>query len=428
MNRGLRHWLAHLEALHPLGIAGIELGLARVKAVQARLAQRQTVPVITVAGTNGKGSTCALIAAILGAAGYRVGLYTSPHLLRFNERIRIGPGAASDRQLCAAFARVEAARVAADTRLSYFEFATLAAWECFTAAAVDVAVLEVGLGGRLDAVNCYDADCAVIATIDFDHCDYLGNTRAAIGFEKAGIMRAGRPVVCLDAAPPRSIAEQARALGAELHRAGHEFGFRRKAGAKRWQYWSAAVTLADLPLPALAGAHQLANAAGALAALECLGAALPVSRADIERGLRQVRLPGRLDWQPGPPPVLVDVAHNAQAARTLAAHLAASPCSGATWAVFGMLRDKDIEAVIAAMQGQVQHWLPCSLRGARGASAGEVAAALARRGIAVPPRGSATPAAALRQAQEQANEGDRIVAFGSFLTVAGVLRQLARKA
>ncbi len=423
----LSAWLAHLEALHPLGAAGIELGLERVRQVQAQLGQRQSVPLITVAGTNGKGSTCALLDAILGQAGYRVGLYSSPHLLRFNERVRVAGRSIGDAALCAAFARVEAARQAAGgTALTYFEFGTLAAWECFTAAGVDVIILEVGLGGRLDAVNCYDADCAVITSIDLDHCDYLGQTRESIGYEKAGILRAGRPLVCADPAPPASVLDSAAAGGAQLKTLGRAFGFTPQGS--RWQYWSAAGARLELPLPALPGAHQLGNAAAALCALESLGERLPLTLLDIENGLTRVSLPGRFDLRPGPVEVLLDVAHNPQAARALAASLRQQPCRGATWAVFGMLRDKDIKAVVAAMGDVVNHWLPCTLPGPRAASADELAAILVEQGLAAPVQGYASAARAFRAARKAANEGDRILAFGSFLTVAAVLRQLARKA
>ena len=424
----LYRWLAHLETLHPLGAAGIELGLERVRQVQGQLAQRQTVPVITVGGTNGKGSTCALLESILGRAGYRVGLYTSPHLLRYNERIRIGGASVTDAALCAAFERVERARQkSGGTALTYFEFGTLAAWECFAAATVDVAILEVGLGGRLDAVNCYDPDCAVITTVDLDHCDHLGTSREAIGLEKACIMRAGRPAVCADTSPPASLQRHATAIGAQLRTLGSEFGFE-PAAAGRWRYWSAAGVRLDLPPPALSGAHQLANAAAALCALESLGDTLRVSLEDIEQGLAGVSLIGRLDLRPGKTQVLFDVAHNPQAARALAAGLGAMPCAGETLAVFGMLRDKDVASVIAAMGSMVTRWLPASLPGPRGASAQELAAAIVDQGLALAPRCYSRAAAAFRAARAMANEGDRIIVFGSFLTVADVLRHLARKA
>ncbi len=421
----LARWLARIEALHPRGAAGIELGLQRVREVQARLGQRQLVPLITVGGTNGKGSTCALLEAIIGAAGYKVGLYTSPHLLRYNERVRIGGTDVGDAALCAAFGRVEAARL--QTSLTYFEFGTLAAWECFAAAAVEVVILEVGLGGRLDAVNCYDADCAVITTIALDHCDYLGASRAAIAREKAGIMRSGRAAVCADANPPASLQRHAKAVGARLRLRGHDFGCA-PSEQGRWRYWSSAGTRLELPAPSLAGPHQIANAAAALCALESLQARLRVTLPDIERGLARARLAGRLELRRGKVPLLLDVAHNPQAARVLAASLRAMPCVGKTWAVFGMMRDKDIAAVIAAMRGVVTRWLPVSLPGARAASAAELAAALVEQSAEVERQPFTDAAAAFRAAQAMADEGDRIVAFGSFLTVADVLRQLARKA
>ena len=427
MRLSLQRWLAHIEALHPLGAAGVELGLDRVRRVKAALGQRQTVPLITVAGTNGKGSTCALLEAILAASGYRVGLYTSPHLLRYNERIRIAGVDIGAAALAAAFSRVEVARQqAGQVALTYFEFGTLAAWECFAKAAVDVIILEVGLGGRLDAVNAYNADCAVITSIDLDHCDYLGATREAIGFEKSCIMRAGRPLVCADAAAPATVLAQAQAGAAKLLLRGRDFDHG-PAGAG-WRYWSGAGTQLDLPLPALPGEHQLTNASGALCALEAMRDRLCVTREAIVLGLGQAGPTGRLDWRPGKTPLLLDVAHNAQAARVLATALTAVPCAGQTWAVFGMLRDKDIAAVIAAMRGAVSRWLPCTLPGPRGASAEELAATLAEQGVDGPLPGFASAAGAFRAAQNMANEGDRIVAFGSFLTVADVLRQLARKA
>ena len=423
----MRRWLAQLEALHPLGAAGIELGLARVQAVRARLGQAQTIPVITVAGTNGKGSTCALLESVLRAAGYRTGLYTSPHLLRYNERIRIAGRPVVDAALCAAFARVEAARQAGGAvALTYFEFGTLAAWECFAAAGVDVAILEVGLGGRLDAVNCYDADCAVITGIALDHCDYLGTTRTAIAREKAGIMRAGRPAVCAETDPPRSLLAHAAAVGAQLRRAGTDFGW--LPGTGQWQYWSRAGVRLALPLPALAGRQQLANAAAALAALESLQRDLPLTLPAIKRGLRAVRLPGRFEVHAGAPTLILDVAHNAQAASTLAANLRGLPAAAKTWAVFGMLRDKDIPAVVAALREQVTCWLPCSLPGPRGLSAGELRAVLAGSGAVVAGEDFATPAQAYAAARALANEGDRILIFGSFLTVADVKRRLAQGA
>lgn len=427
----LADWLVHLEALHPQGAAGIELGLARVLAVKAQLGptlgQTQTAAVITVAGTNGKGSTCAMLESILCSAGYRVGLYTSPHLLAYNERVRIGGIAVDDAQLCAAFARVELARQAAgEVRLSYFEFGTLAAWECFLDAQVDVIILEVGLGGRLDAVNCFDADCAIVTSIDLDHTDYLGTTREAIGFEKAGIFRAGRPAICGDPAPPQSLVAHAAAMGADLQVIGRDFGYLRQEG--QWQYWSRAGKKSGMAYPALHGVHQLHNASTALAALEALGERLPVAMQDIRRGLSEVALPGRFQVLAGRPAVVLDVAHNPQAARALSDNLGNMAFHPETWAVFGMLRDKDIRAVVSEIKDRVTRWLPCSLPGPRAAGAAELAQILKAVGVAEPLPLFDAPAAAFRHARVNANEGDRIIVFGSFLTVADVLRELARKA
>jgi len=424
----LDDWLTHLEALHPKGVAGIELGLERVAEVGRALAQQQSVPVITVAGTNGKGSTCAMLASILGCAGYRVGLYTSPHLLAYNERVRIAGQAVDSTALCRSFARVEAARAA--TVLTYFEFGTLAAWECFAAAAVDVIILEVGLGGRLDAVNIYDSDCAIVTGIDIDHTDYLGNTREAIGFEKAGIFRRGKPAICADPDPPHSLLEHALAIGADLRLIRRDFGYRRQEG--QWQFWSQEGgnlrRRSALAHPALRGATQLQNASAVLAVLGTLRAQLPVAMRDIRRGLLEVELPGRFQVIPGRPLVILDVAHNPQAARVLSDNLGSQLGDGAyhprTWAVFGMLRDKDVAAVVRALTARVTHWLPCSLSGARAAHADELAGTLASEGIAAP-RLFSSPLEAFRHAQENADDNDRILVFGSFQTVADILREVA---
>ena len=427
MPDSLSAWLAHLEAGHPQGAAGITLGLSRVEAVAAHLGVLQTVPVITVAGTNGKGSTCAMLECILGSAGYRVGLYTSPHLLDYNERVRIGGMAASDAVLCTAFAGVEEARQAAGgVNLSYFEFGTLAAWHCFGAERVDAVILEVGLGGRLDAVNCFDADCAIVTSIDLDHTEYLGDTREAIGFEKAGVFRAGRPAICGDREPPQSLVAHALAIGADLQVLGRDFGYLRQES--QWQYRSRAGKKSGLAYPALHGVHQLHNASSALAALEALAARLPVAMQDIRRGLSEVELPGRFQVLPGRPTIVLDVAHNPQAVRALSDNLGNMAFHPETWAVFGMLRDKDIRAVVSAIKDRITRWLPCSLPGPRAADAAEVAQMLREMGITESLPQFDGAAAAFRHARVTANESDRILVFGSFLTVADVLRELARKA
>jgi dihydrofolate synthase/folylpolyglutamate synthase len=412
----LQDWLSHIERLHAQPIA---LGLERVLAVKRALGVRQQVPVITVGGTNGKGSTCAMLERILLGAGYRVGLYTSPHLLAYNERVRIGGRPASDEALCAAFAEVEAAR--GDLPLTYFEFGTLAAWQAFVTADVDAIVLEVGLGGRLDAVNAFDADCAIVTSVDLDHTDLLGGTREAIGYEKAGIFRAGRPAIVGDARPPQSLLDHARNIGADLRLLGVDFGYEAESG--QWTYWSRHGRRGGLAYPALRGAIQLANASVAMAALQALGQRLPVSMQEIRRGLMEVELAGRFQVLPGRPTVVLDVGHNPQAAGILAENLRGMSPHARTWAVFGMLADKDIAGVVDRIAGCIDRWLLCGLPGPRGLAAAALERILAERGI----RAEAcfdSVAEAYRAAQERAGEGDRIVAFGSFLTVAGVLHAM----
>jgi len=416
-------WLAYLETLHPKAIA---LGLDRVRAVQAHMKAALACRVVTVTGTNGKGSTCALLESILGAAGYRVGLYTSPHLARYNERVRIDGRDAPDEDLVAAFNVVEDARAlagggdGAPTPLTYFEFGTLAALWLFARANLDVLILEVGLGGRLDAVNIVDADIAVVTSIDLDHMDYLGPTRDDIGREKAGIFRAGRPVVCAEPKPPAPLVAHADRLGAPLTRIGHDYGF--IAEGKQWQYWGPGGKRYGLPYPALRGAHQLANAATALAALDLLHRPLPVSGGAIRDGLLTVALPGRFQVLPGRPTIVLDVAHNPHAAKVLAAAAGAMGFHRETCAVFGMLADKDIAGVIEAMQPGIERWYVATLPGPRGASAATLRAELERAGVAPAAiRTFGDIATAFLAARDDAGEADRIIVFGSFLTVAGAL-------
>jgi dihydrofolate synthase/folylpolyglutamate synthase len=318
MNRPatLAGWLAYLETLHPKAIA---LGLDRVRDVHGRMGSALACPVVTVTGTNGKGSTCAMLEAILRSAGYRTGLYSSPHLLRYNERVRIGGEPQDDAAIVAAFNAVEDAR--GDTPLTYFEYGTLAALAAFARAKLDVAVLEVGLGGRLDAVNIVDADIAVVTTIDLDHMDYLGPTRESIAFEKAGIFRTGRPAVCAEPDPPSTLLAHALDVGAPLFRIGRDFGYTAADG--QWRYWGPGGERFGLPVPALRGAYQLANAATALAALGLLHERVHVSASAIREGLCTVSLSGRFQVLPGRPAIVLDVAHNPHAARAFAATLSA---------------------------------------------------------------------------------------------------------
>ena len=405
--RTLQDWLRFIESQHPQPIA---LGLDRVSRVFNDLKLSFSCPVITVAGTNGKGSTCAMLESILSAAGYRTGLYTSPHLLRYNERVRIAGQEVDDALLCKAFAAVEKARN--KTPLTYFEFGTLAAIELFSTKSLDVLVMEVGLGGRLDAVNVLDADCAVLTSVGIDHVDYLGPDRESIGREKAGIFRPGRPAVVGDPDPPRSVLD---APGEKLF-IGKQFGYTAEPG--QWTYWGPGGKRPGLAHPALRGSMQLGNAAAALCALDKLRDRLPLAAQEVRSGLATVDLPGRFQVLPGRPQVILDVAHNVQAAKTLAHNLGACAFSPETIAVCGMLRDKDIAGVLREMSPRITRWHLASLPGPRGAAADELA----------PHVGNfvrhASPADAFSAARGEAGENDKIVVFGSFLTVGEVISWL----
>ncbi len=411
-------WLARLERLHP---RTIELGLERVRRVKDALGLAPTFPLILVGGTNGKGSTCAYLEAILGAAGYTTGLYTSPHLLRYNERVRIAGREARDADLVAAFERIDAAR--GNTSLTYFEFGTLGAMAQFIDAGVDVAILEVGLGGRLDAVNVFDADAAIVTSVDLDHMEYLGDSREKIGFEKAGIFRAGRPAICADPAPPTSLLEHARALGADLRCVERDF-FAQRDG-DRWTYRGRDRIWMDLPMPAMAGACQLRNAAGALAGLEALHARLQVSETALRQGLAVARVPGRFQRIARAPEVILDVAHNPEAARALAATLRGQPAAGRTLAVVGMLADKDAAGVFAALRGEIDAWWTCTPSSPRAQDAAVLAAALRAHAGAAAVHVQPDVITALAEARSAAREDDRILVFGSFYTVAAVLDHAA---
>ncbi len=418
----LEDWLVLLEQRHA---QTIQLGLERVAAVRTRLGPDPDAVVITVGGTNGKGSCCAMLEAILLAEGYRVGCYTSPHLLRYNERVRLDGKDVTDASLIAGFAAVEAAR--GDTPLTYFEHGTLAAWSIFCAAKPEVIILEVGLGGRLDAVNVFEADCALVTSIALDHMEYLGSTRDAIGFEKAGIFRGGRPAVCGDPQPPAALLAHAAAIGAQLWVSGRDFGF--GGDRQQWGYWrypapsvqGALVKRGGLAYPALRGANQLLNAAAVMTVLDSLRDRIPVSMQAIREGLMLVDAPGRFQTLAGRPVVVLDVAHNPQAAGVLAENLGNMGFHPETWAVFGMLTDKDVEGVVALMNNRVDHWLLADLPGPRGLDAQELAQRMRAAGIEADMRCHASPQAAYAAAQQGAQEGDRIVVFGSFMTVADVL-------
>lgn len=411
----LEQWLRWQEGLHP---NPIDLGLERVATVWRRLhVEPPPFAVITVGGTNGKGSCVAMAEAILAAAGYRVGAYTSPHLLRYNERVRVAGGPVGDDELCESFARIDAAR--GETSLTYFEFGTLAALDIFYRAQLDVAILEVGMGGRLDAVNILDPDVALVTTVDIDHSAWLGDDREAIGREKAGIFRGGRPAVYGDTDPPRSLVEHARAIGAELYLAGRDYHAESDAAGWRWE--GGARTRYALPYPRLRGAYQRKNAAAVVMALDSLAARLPVGQQALRLGLMTADVPGRFHVLDGQGLRICDVAHNPQAARSLAGQLATLPRAGRTHAVVAMLADKDQTAVIEAMAGAVDHWHVAGLSVARGATAAALAVVARAVAGATAVSEYAEVAAALAGARAAAADGERIVVFGSFYTVAEAL-------
>lgn len=414
----LSDWLALLESRHP---KSIELGLERVDAVRRRLGLDFACPVVTIGGTNGKGSTCAYLEAVLTDAGYRVGCYTSPHLLHYRERVRVGGEELADATHVDAFAAVEAARD--DIPLTYFEHGTLAAAWLFRQFKVAAVVLEVGLGGRLDAVNVFDPDCAVVTSVDLDHQAYLGDTREAIGREKAGIFRAGRPAVVTDPDPPQSLLEHARALGARLLRLGSEITL--EAGEGDWTCQVGGRHYPALPAPALPGEFQLANAAAAVAALDALRDRLPVTMQALRTGLARARPPGRFQVVPGPPMIILDVAHNPQAARALASNLARLTAGRRRIAVLGMLHDKDVVGVVRPLRPLIDAWFTAGLAVARGLSGEALRTLLAAEGIEVAGTHPDVPHA-LEVACASADPADIIVVFGSFHTVAAAASILER--
>ncbi|HSM99281.1 MAG TPA: bifunctional tetrahydrofolate synthase/dihydrofolate synthase, partial [Gallionella sp.] len=407
-------------------------GLERVAQVRQRLNLQPDFPIITVGGTNGKGSVCAMLESILHAAGYRVGCYTSPHLLHYNERVRITKQQVSDAELCASFEKIEQVRKPRqldsrlrgndglpEIQLTYFEFGTLAAMQLFIEKKVEVAILEVGLGGRLDAVNVFDSDCAVIASVDIDHTDYLGDTRELIAFEKAGIMRSGKVAICADEDVPRAIRSHALQAGAELWCIGGEFSFTPHQG--QWDFRSRSGTRSSLPYPALRGAYQLNNASAALAALDVLKDKLPVSMEAVRRGLGEVQLAGRFQFVPGKPALILDVAHNPHAARSLAQNLAGLPPCPNTYAVFAMLGDKDIAGVVSALDPHIDTWLVAGIDTPRGATPERLERVLEQCRVRGEIINCKNIPDALSYACKAAGENDRIVAFGSFYTVAEVM-------
>lgn len=417
----LNDWLAHCERLHPVTI---DLGLDRVRTVADRMGVRFTCPVITVAGTNGKGSTCAMLESILMQAGYRTGVYTSPHLVHFEERLRLNGDPVSASELVASFEVVERARGLNDDEISltYFEFTTLAILDVMRHTALDVVILEVGLGGRLDAVNIVEPDCAVITSIDLDHMALLGDTREAIGYEKAGIMRTGKPVVVSDPLPPQSVLDRALEVGADLWRVGQDFNV--SGDKQQWSWAGRGRRYSGMAYPALRGANQLVNVGGVLAALTALRDRLPVTAQAVRNGLVFAELPGRFQIVPGQPTLVLDVAHNPHAAAALALNLDAMGFFPTTHAVFGAMADKDLVALIKRLNPLVDKWYFTDLPTARAATASELLKAWQDQNTRKDASASTwpDPESALQAALADADPADRIVVFGSFYTVGGVVK------
>lgn len=427
----LTSWLKHIEQLHPKSIA---MGLERVQQVLQRLALKPAFKIITVAGTNGKGSTCAMLSQIYLNAGYCVACYTSPHLLRYNERVRLNDVEASDEDLCLAFAAVEQARLGIhsddEISLTYFEVGTLAAMWHFCQKVVDVAILEIGLGGRLDAVNVFNPDCAIVTSVDIDHQEFLGDTRESIGAEKAGVYRSGLPAICGDINPPETLVNHALKIHANFMRIQHDFAYQKTISG--WQFSASGEVLYDLPLPALEGDYQLMNASCAIAAVRTLQPQLAVTRRAIVDAMLHVKLAGRFQTVLLAPKLILDVAHNPHAALALAKNLKAHKvqANAKTFAVFSMLADKDIPGVIDVLKDEIDVWYVASLDHVRSATVAELVNAI----LLVAPKASIKTFASIAEACKHAkadiqtcldaNEDDKIVVFGSFFTVSNVMQYL----
>lgn len=414
----LAEWLAWQEGLH---FTSMDLGLDRCTAVAERRGLlKPAYPVISVAGTNGKGSSVSMLRAILGKAGYNTGSYTSPHLIRYNERICLNGVEVTDDMLCASFDRIDRAR--GDISLTYFEFGTLAAFDIFQRAGVDIAILEVGLGGRLDAVNCLDADVALITSIDLDHENWLGPDRESIGREKAGIMRSGAPAICADPVPPQSILEYARTLGTRVYVAGEDY--RHQADDLTWNWQAGDVVYHGLPWPSLYNPRQMANAAGVLMALTVLSDRFPVDIEAIRQGLQEFNLNGRFQIVPDKAQLILDVAHNRQAAALLVCNLKGLPVKGNTHVLIGMLKDKNHQAIFQEISDVADFWHIVTLDGPRGTDSKVLSEELSAMNVTGHISRYDTVAEALNRIREQVGPRDRIVITGSFLTVGAAIKHL----
>jgi dihydrofolate synthase/folylpolyglutamate synthase len=415
----LRDWLDWQESLHPLMI---DLGLERVTKVFHDLNPDYIKPpTITVAGTNGKGSCIATLEAIYIAQGYRVGAYTSPHILSYNERIKINGKPVSDDLICEAFAKIDTVR--GDTSLSYFEFGTLAALEIFAQAKVDVQLLEVGLGGRLDAVNIIDPDVAIISSIGIDHVDWLGETREAIGWEKTGIFRAAIPAVVGDANPPASLAHSAEEKNTPMYCIGQDFDYQKQQTGWDWLSGNRCI---HLPHPVLKGEHQYRNAAAVIFAIISLAQRLPVSEAAMQQGLANVELSGRFQLIDGDIPVLLDVGHNPEAVKTLVDYLNSTFPEKRIHAIFAMMKDKDIASVLEIMNPVVYDWFVAPLNNPRAATEAMMQKIFSQSSVARVSFGFSDFAKAYQMAKSQSQQGDLLLVFGSFLLVSDCLINLRK--
>ncbi len=419
MTRTLEQWLAHCDTLH---VVSMDLSLERTVEVSRRLGIAFQVPLISVAGTNGKGSTCAMLEAIALQAGYRVGLYQKPELVFFEERCRIGGQSVAGAQLLPHFEAVEQAR--GEITLTKFEFTTLVIARLLATSELDLVILEVGLGGRFDAVNAFDADCAVITSIALDHMEFLGPDRESIGFEKAHIMRPGRPAIVCDPLPPDSVIAHAVAIGADLWLVGRDFST--SGDQQQWSWTGRRQRFNSLAYPALRGANQLLNAAGALAAFEAMRERLPITAQAVRNGLALVDLPGRFQIVPGQPTLVLDVAHNPHAVSTLVHNLDQMGFFPRTHVVFGVMADKDIAAMLVRLAPLVDNWFFTDLPSERASSALALSALHGSLQLSGPgPVGvscHAGPQQAIDAAIAAADPADRIVVLGSFLTLGGILR------
>jgi len=411
----LTDWLGYIESIHP---STIDLTLERIKIVIERLNLDISFPILTVGGTNGKGSTCSILESIYREAGYKVACYTSPHFLNFNERIKIQTLAVSDEVICEAFSRIESARE--DVTLTYFEYGTIAAMIIFSEAHVDVAILEVGLGGRLDAVNVFDADCAIVTTVDLDHMDYLGHTREAIGFEKAGIYRTEKTSICGDFDPPQSLIKHAELIHADLKIIGKDFGY--EAHHDSFDFLIDSTFVMNLPLPKLQGDFQLANATNALMAVKAMEDKLPLTEISIQKGITLTLLPGRFQEVKKMPSLILDVAHNPQAARSLSHNLKTHVVLGKTIAVFSILKDKDIFGVINELNLDIDDWFIAEIQNERAASIETISSTIQKINPSAHIEAFKNIQEAYQFASKEVTRNDRIIVFGSFFTVADIMK------